>query len=83
PKPGVPPSSAHLASVIATMRAQQVKGVFFTVFQNRAAVDKVCAETGAAPVLFPHQVDSTPEASSYVALIDSIVRAATAALARP
>jgi zinc/manganese transport system substrate-binding protein len=82
PKPGVPPSSSHLASVIATMRAQQVRAVFFTVFQNRAAVDKVCAETGATPVLFPHQVDAVPEASSYVAWIDAIVKAATSALAR-
>lgn len=83
PKPGVQPSSTHLERVIATMKTRGVRAVFFNGFQPRKPVDKACAETGAEPVLFPLQVDAAPEASSYLKLIDTIVRLSTSALAKP
>lgn len=82
PKPGVQPSSAHLEKVIALMREQKVRAVFHTVFQPRKPVEKVCAETGAADALFPHQVGSTEAASDYLKLVEEVVKVAARSLAK-
>jgi zinc/manganese transport system substrate-binding protein len=83
PKPGIPPSSAHLASVIETIKARSVRVVFFATYNPRKPVDKVCEETGAKPALFPHQVNALPGATSYLKQMEMLVKLATTELARP
>ncbi|MBL8695531.1 MAG: zinc ABC transporter substrate-binding protein [Planctomycetes bacterium] len=82
PKPGIPPSASHLEELIARMKAKQAKVVFYNVFQSKKPVDKVCAETGASPVLFPHQVEATPAATTYIKMMESMVSETAAAFAK-
>jgi zinc/manganese transport system substrate-binding protein len=83
PKPGVQPSAAHLEKVIKLMRSREVRGVFYAVFQPKKPVEKVCEETGATAVLFPHQVLSVPEAGDYLKMIDALVKVSSTALSKP
>jgi ABC-type Zn uptake system ZnuABC Zn-binding protein ZnuA len=80
PKPGIQPTSEHMETVVKIMKARNVRGVFYNVFQPKKPVDKVCAETGAKPVLFPHQVNAIEGTEDYVKMIDKLVNLSAAAL---
>ncbi|TAN37614.1 MAG: zinc ABC transporter substrate-binding protein [Verrucomicrobia bacterium] len=82
PKPGIPPSPAHLAEVIETMKREHVKAIIMEPFQNRRTAAAVAAATGAQIVecaQFPGGLKGT--AGDYLALLDKIVDALVAALA--
>ncbi len=83
PKPGVQPSSTHLETVIATMKARNVRGVFSCSYQPSKPVEKVCAETGAKAVVFPHQVDASASASGFLSLHETLVKLVSSALQQP
>lgn len=83
PRPGIAPSSSHLSKVIDIMKERKVKAVFYNVFQAAKAVERVTAETGATGVLFAHQVNAIEGTPDYIAMMDSIVKGADAALSKP
>jgi zinc/manganese transport system substrate-binding protein len=76
PKPGIPPTPASLAEVIARMKADHLRVIIVEPYQNRKTADTVAAETGATvlPVSqYPGGVKGTDD--GYVELIDYLVRA--------
>jgi len=82
PKPGIPPSPAHLAAVIKTMKEQQVKIIFRDPYVHRRTAEAVANATGAVVVdvtQYPGGVNGTE--AGYVAMMDYLVRAAAGALA--
>lgn len=81
PKPGILPNSDHTETVIKIMKARNVKAVFYNVFHPKKLVDKICAETGAKGVLFPHQVNAIEGTEDYLKMIDKLVDLSAAALA--
>ena len=83
PKPGVIPSSAHLAEIIEAMKARGVKAVFYAAYNPLKPVEKVTSETGAAGLVFPHQVRATPAAATYQKQMDALVQTVASGLARP
>ena len=80
PKPGIPPSPAHLAKVVELMKAQGAKVVLMEPFYSRKAADAVAARTGARVVVCPNSVGGEKDASDYPALMDLIVGRLDAAL---
>jgi ABC-type Zn uptake system ZnuABC Zn-binding protein ZnuA len=60
PKPGIPPSPAHLAEVIAAMKADGINVVVAEPHQNRKTGEMVAARTGARLVDFTHSNRSAP-----------------------
>ena len=81
PKPGIPPSPAHLAEVIAKMKANKSKAIIVEPFHNRKIADKVAASTGAKVADFAQFPGALPNTDSYVALIDALVSRLAAVLA--
>jgi zinc/manganese transport system substrate-binding protein len=82
PKPGIPPSPAHLATVIATMKREHLKVIVIEPYQNRRTAAAVAAATGARIVDFaqyPGGLKGTE--GDYLALLDKLVGALAAALA--
>lgn len=71
PKPGVPPSPAHLVKVEETVRREGIGIILQEPWHSRKAADRVAANTGARVVEAPSMVGG--EAGGYVALIDLIV----------
>ena len=83
PKPGIPPSPAHLAAVIETMKREHIKAIVIEPYQNRRTAEAVAAATGARIVDFaqyPGGLKGTE--NDYLALLDKLVGALAAALAK-
>ena len=53
PKPGIPPTPAHLAEVITKMKAGNLKLVVVQPYQNRKTAETVAGHTGAVVLDFP------------------------------
>src|SRR6185436_11292963 len=47
PKPGIPPSPSHLATVIGQMKAAHAKAILVEPYHNRKIAEKVASSTGA------------------------------------
>ena len=72
PKPGVPPTAAHLAKVAETARAGGVKIILQEPFYSTKAANQIAAKTGARVVVVANSVGGQPEATDYLALMDLI-----------
>jgi zinc/manganese transport system substrate-binding protein len=79
PKPGIPPTPAHLAEVITQMKSDNVKVIVVQPYQNRKTAETVANHTGATVVDFP-TFPTTDQ--SYVAWIDGLVNSLAKAFAQ-
>ncbi len=82
PKPGIPPSPAHLAQVITKMKEQKVKVIFHDPYLDRRTADSVAAATGATVVhvtQYPGGVKGSE--GGYVQMMDYLVNTVATALA--
>jgi zinc/manganese transport system substrate-binding protein len=82
PKPGIPPTPAHLADVIVKMKEVHARVIIVDPYLNRKTADTVASHTGAKVVevtQFPGGVKGTEE--GYVQTVDYDVKAIAAALA--
>jgi ABC-type Zn uptake system ZnuABC Zn-binding protein ZnuA len=80
PKPGVPPSPAHLAGLIQTMRRTGAKVIIMEPFYARKTADFVAARTGAKVLILPPSVGGTKVVPDYVALLKHNVEQLAAAV---
>jgi len=80
PKPGIPPSPAHLVKVIAKVKAENIKAILVEPYQNRKAAEKVAGATGAQVVDFCQFPGALSDTDTYIALIDTLVSRLTKAL---
>jgi len=83
PKPGIPPTPAHLADVIVKMKAENAHVIIVDPYLNRKTAETVAVHTGAKVVevtQFPGGVKGTDE--GYVQMVDYVVKAIAAALAQ-
>lgn len=81
PKPGIPPSPAHLAEVIAQMKQQHARVIIVDPYLNRRTAETVARSTDAVVVdvaQFPGGVKGTD--AGYIALLDYLVNALAKAL---
>jgi len=74
PKPGVPPTAAHLAEVAETAKADGVKIVLQEPFYSAKAANQIAGKTRARVVVVANSVGGQPEATDYLALMDLIVK---------
>jgi zinc/manganese transport system substrate-binding protein len=83
PKPGIPPSPAHLARVIAEMKEQNVRVILVEPHQNRRTAERVARETGATVLdvaQYPGGVKGTED--GYIELMDYLARSLANALGK-
>lgn len=80
PKPGVPPSPAHLASLVATMKQTGTKVIIMEPFYDRRTADKVARETGARVLVVPPSVGGAKGLDDYVAVMRNAVTTLAAAV---
>jgi zinc/manganese transport system substrate-binding protein len=81
PKPGIPPTPAHLAGVIATIKAENVRVIMVDPYLNRRTAETVARNTGATVVdvsQFPGALKGTE--GGYIPLIDHLVNSLAKAL---
>jgi len=80
PKPGVPPSPAHLAEVIGLIKEKHIKAILVEPFHNRKIAEKVASSTGAKVLDMAQYPGALPDTVTYVQLIDVLVARISAAL---
>lgn len=73
PKPGIPPSPAHLKEVIDVIKRDKVNVILMEVFYDEKPAQFVANQTGAKVVIVPNSVGGTKEANDYFGLIDTII----------
>ena len=82
PKPGIPPTPSHIASLVQKMREQNVRVILVDAYVNRRQADSVASKTGAVTVPvshFPGGVKGTE--AGYIELVDYLVKSISQALA--
>lgn len=82
PKPGIPPSSSHLAEVMEIAKAQEVPLILISPLYTRKAADLVASRTGAKVVVCASSVGGQKEVDDYLALFDNAVDRLTEAAKR-
>jgi len=83
PKPGIPPSPAHLAEVITQMKAEGARAILVSPYQSRRTADTVAEATGATVVPVTQYPDGVKgSGKTYVEMMDYLVNSVAAALAR-
>jgi zinc/manganese transport system substrate-binding protein len=81
PKPGIPPSPAHLAEVISKMKEKNTRVVIVDPYLNRKTAETVARSTDATVLdvaQFPGGVKGTE--GGYIALMDYLVNSLAKAL---
>jgi ABC-type Zn uptake system ZnuABC Zn-binding protein ZnuA len=73
PKPGIPPSPAHMKEVIDIMKRDKVSVILMEVFYDEKPAQFVAGQTGAKVIIVPNSVGGTKEANDYIGLMDTIV----------
>lgn len=74
PKPGIPPTPAHLAEVITKMKTEKMKVIIVQPYQNRKTAETVANHTDAAVIDFPSFPGSTKETQGYIEWMDYLVK---------
>jgi zinc/manganese transport system substrate-binding protein len=83
PKPGIPPSPAHLASVIAKMKEEKALVIIVDPYLNRRTAETVARSTDASVVdvtQFPGGVKGSD--GGYIAMMDYLVSSIATALGK-
>jgi len=83
PKPGVPPSPAHLASLIGTMKARGAHIIVRQPHEPEKDVAFVAQRTGGVVAVLAASVGALPDADDYVSLFDVNIAALRAAAGVP
>jgi ABC-type Zn uptake system ZnuABC Zn-binding protein ZnuA len=83
PKPGVPPSPAHLASLIGTMNARGARIIVRQPHESEKDATFVAKRTGGVVAVLAASVGALPGANDYVSLFDANVAALRTAAGVP
>jgi zinc/manganese transport system substrate-binding protein len=82
PKPGIPPTPAHLAEVMSKMKQEHIRVIVVEPYQNRKTAEAVATSTGAQVVdmtQYPGGLKGTE--NGYLGLMDYLVETLASALA--
>lgn len=80
PKPGIPPSAAHLEEVLTALKAKPAKMVVFAAYQDRRPADWLAEHASIAAVELPFSVGGVAGTDDLVGLFDVTLDRLLAAL---
>lgn len=80
PLPGIPPSPAHIAKVVATMKQSGAKAIIVENYFSRREADAVAEKTGGTVVVVPISVGGDAQSPDYEAMMRHIVTLIKAAM---
>ncbi len=73
PKPGIPPSTGHLSSLLRQIENQDVALTVRSVYQSARATEWLSRRSGVPAVVLPHTVGATAGADDLFGLFDSLL----------
>lgn len=75
PKPGIPPSSAHLADLLHTLEGQRVHAIIRSGYEDPRPSEWLAARIHAPAVQLPQTVGATPAATDLFTWYDAVIDA--------
>ncbi len=76
-KPGVPPTTKHLAKLTALMNREDIKVILQSTYYESDFAKMVAGRTEAIILVLPSFVGGTPETTDYFSLFDTIIQKLT------
>lgn len=73
PKPGVPPTSSHLADVLAKLQATPAKAIVIAAYEDNKASQWLSEKTGLPVVTLPYTVGGNDQAKDIFSLYDNTI----------
>jgi len=73
PKPGIPPSPRHVASVIHDVRDMDLPVLLAVSYYDQDQIRMVAERTGAVPVIVPMSVEGAPGTDTFIDLMSNWV----------
>jgi zinc/manganese transport system substrate-binding protein len=73
PKPGVPPTSSHLAAILDKLGTTPAKAIVVAAYEDPKAAEWLAARTGLPVVTLPYTVGGDKQATDLFALYDDTV----------
>ena len=70
PKPGIPPTTAHLANLVARMQAEPAKVIVYMAYNNPQAAEFLSERTKIPAVMLPFTVGGSDGAKDLFGLFD-------------
>jgi ABC-type Zn uptake system ZnuABC Zn-binding protein ZnuA len=80
PKPGIAPSAAHLAKVIAAMKSSNAHLILVQPYQNRKTAETVARQADGVVVDVTQQPGAMKNTATYFDLMDNLVKTIATAL---
>lgn len=74
PKPGIPPTPAHLAELIDQMKAAPAKVIVYSPYQSRQAAQFLSEHSKVPTVMLPFTVGGTEKAKDLFGLFDDTIQ---------
>ena len=74
PKPGIPPTPAHLAEVILKMKSDNIKLIVVQPYQNRKTAETVASHTEGVVLDWPSFPMTNKETQTYIDWMDFLVK---------
>jgi zinc/manganese transport system substrate-binding protein len=79
PKPGLPPSAAHLAELLGQVKGKQVAWIVRSAYEDGKASEWLASRASIPAVVLPHTVGSVAGADDLFKMFDVIVATLTGA----
>jgi zinc/manganese transport system substrate-binding protein len=80
PKPGIPPSPAHVVRLIGTIKQLHAKMIIMEPFYPKGVAEDIAGKSGAKLLVLPAEVNGTPDAKSYLEVFETIFKILKGAL---
>jgi zinc/manganese transport system substrate-binding protein len=74
PKPGLPPSAAHLAELLEQLKGKQVALIIRSTYEDAKASEWLSQRTSIPYVVLPHTVGSVPGSDDLFKMFDVLVK---------
>jgi zinc/manganese transport system substrate-binding protein len=73
PKPGIEPTTGHLAELVDLVRSKHVKVIVRSSYQDARASEWLSGRTGIQAIVLPHTVGSVPGTDDLFGMFDVLV----------
>ncbi len=73
PKPGIPPSAAHIEELIELMKKEKPEAILVTPAIGKDEADSLSSKTGVKVIVLPHDVGSLPGTDDLVSFWDRTI----------
>jgi zinc/manganese transport system substrate-binding protein len=75
PKPGIPPTTEHLAELIKTVKQKNIHKIVYAAYQSPRAAQWLAEKTGASAVELPFTVGGNDKVNNLFDLFDQTIQA--------